>query len=272
MSKKTRRPMTVTEEEKFKDDMMKQAEKQMKEGTADTEEGQWIDTTNIKKKLEKQAEDNNILKEVPVEDIPYEVRDGVNPKTFHKQLIEPGNPILRRPVAPYKDELLKEFGIKDRKELVESMFELMHKYGGIGLSAIQIGLPFNMFVAGDHKSIENGMKLAMFNPVILSSGEEKVMMKEGCLTFPFLFINIVRPRKCVMKYEDENGDLKEAHLDGMMSRVCQHEYDHQAGILMPMKVSKMKLDLAYKKAEKEMTKWRRYKKQMEKSKPQKVSK
>ena len=69
MSKKTRRPMTVTEEEKFKDDMMKQAEKQMKEGTADTEEGQWIDTTNIKKKLEKQAEDNNILKEVPVEDI-----------------------------------------------------------------------------------------------------------------------------------------------------------------------------------------------------------
>ena len=143
---------------------------------------------------------------------------------------------------------------------------------GIGLSAIQVGLPFNMFVAGDHQSIEKGMKLAMFNPVILSTSEETVMMKEGCLTFPFLFINIVRPRKCVMKYEDENGDLKEAHLDGMMSRVCQHEYDHQAGILMPMKVSKMKLDLAYKKAEKEMTKWRRYKKQMEKSKPQKVSK
>jgi peptide deformylase len=274
MSKKeTRRPMTVEEEDKFKDDMMEQAKKQMKEGTPDTTEGQWIDTTNIKKKLEKQAKDNGgILKEVPVEDIPYEVRDGVNPKTFNKQLIEPGNGILRRPVAPYKDSLLKEFGIKDRKELTESMFELMHKYGGIGLSAIQIGLPFNMFVAGDHKSIENGMKLAMFNPVILSTSDEKVMMKEGCLTFPFLFINIVRPRKCVMKYEDENGDLKEASLDGMMSRVCQHEYDHQAGILMPMKVSKMKLDLAYKKAEKEMKKWRRYQKQMEKSKPQKVSK
>lgn len=262
--------MTVEEEEKFKDEMMAMADKQLKEGTPDTQEGVWEDTTNIKEKLEKQAEDNKILKEVPVEDIPYEVRDGVNPKTFNKQLIEPANPMLRSPVAPYKDELLKEFGLKSRKELVDSMFELMHKYGGIGLSAIQIGLPFNMFVAGDHKSIENGMKLAMFNPVILSSSEETVMMKEGCLTFPFLFINIVRPRKCVMKYEDENGDLKEAHLDGMMSRVCQHEYDHQAGILMPMKVSKMKLDLAYKKAEKEMKRWRRYQKQMEKSKPVKV--
>ena len=115
MSKKTRRPMTVEEEEKFKDDMMKQAEKQLKEGTPDTQEGVWEDTTNIKEKLEKQSKENQILQEVPVEDIPYEVRDGVNPQTFNKQLIEPGNPMLRTPVAPYKDELLKEFGIKDRK-------------------------------------------------------------------------------------------------------------------------------------------------------------
>ena len=266
MSKKeTRRPMTVAEENKFKDDMMAQAEKQMKEGTPDTEEGTWIDTSNIKETLKEQAKEN-----ITKEDIPYEVREGVNPKTFHKELLAPGNPILRRPVAPYKDELLKEFGITNRKDLVESMFELMHKYGGIGLSAIQIGLPFNMFVAGDHQSIEKGLKIAMFNPVIVSSSEEQVMMKEGCLTFPFLFININRPRKCVMKYEDENGDIKEAHLDGMMSRVCQHEYDHQAGILMPMKVSKMKLDMAYKKAEKEMKKWKRYKKRAEQSKPMKM--
>ena len=188
------------------------------------------------------------------------------------KLIPPTDPRVQSAIAPFNDEMLKDEGIKDRKELSEAMFGAMKKYGGIGLSANQVGLPFNMFVAGDHQTIEKGMKLSMFNPVILSTSEETVMMKEGCLTFPFLFINIVRPRKCVMKYEDENGDLKEAHLDGMMSRVCQHEYDHQAGILMPMKVSKMKLDLAYKKAEKEMTKWRRYKKQMEKSKPQKVSK
>ena len=85
MSKKTRRPMTVEEEEKFKDDMMKQAEKQLKEGTPDTQEGVWEDTTNIKEKLEKQSKENQILQEVPVEDIPYEVEEKMN--TNQKQFI-----------------------------------------------------------------------------------------------------------------------------------------------------------------------------------------
>ena len=176
------------------------------------------------------------------------------------------DPRVRIPVPVFKDEQLKEYDIEDRKELVEGLFQLMHKYGGIGLSAIQVGLPFNMFVAGDHQSIEKGLKIAMFNPVIISSSDEEVMMKEGCLTFPFLFVNIKRPRKCVMKYEDENGDIKEAHLDGMMSRVCQHEYDHQKGELMVQKVSKLKLDMAYRKAEKEMKKWKRYQKAMKQNK------
>ena len=198
----------------------------------------------------------------PAKETTAEIRKGANPKTFTYELIPPQDPRVRQPVAPFKDHLLEEYGIKDRKELVSGMFELMHRYGGIGLSAIQVGLPFNMFVAGDHQSIEKGLKLAMFNPVIMTSSDEKVLMKEGCLTFPFLFVNISRPLKVTMKYEDENGDLKEAQLDGMMSRVCQHEYDHQAGILMVQKVSKLKLDMAYKKAEKEMEKWKRYQKQV----------
>ena len=181
----------------------------------------------------------------PAKETTAEIRKGANPKTFTYELIPPQDPRVRQPVAPFKDHMLEEYGIKDRKELVSGMFELMHRYGGIGLSAIQVGLPFNMFVAGDHQSIEKGLKLAMFNPVIMTSSDEKVLMKEGCLTFPFLFVNISRPRKVTMKYEDENGDLKEAQLDGMMSRVCQHEYDHQAGILMVQKVSKLKLDMAY---------------------------
>ena len=176
------------------------------------------------------------------------------------KLIPPTDPRVQSAIAPFNNEMLKDEGFKDRKELSEAMFDAMKKYGGIGLSANQVGLPFNMFVAGDHQSIEKGLKLAMFNPVIMSSSKEEVLMKEGCLTFPFLFVSITRPRKCLMKYEDENGDLKEAQLDGMMSRVCQHEYDHQAGILMVQKVSKMKLDMAYKKAEKEMDKWKRYQK------------
>ena len=184
----------------------------------------------------------------PVEETIAEIRKGANPKkTFTYELIPPNDPRVRVPVAPFKDHLLEEYGIKDRKELVSGMFELMHRYGGIGLSAIQVGLPFNMFVAGDHQSIEKGLKLAMFNPVIMTSSDEKVLMKEDDLTFPFFLLILVDLVNVTMKYEDENGDLKEAQLDGMMSRVCQHEYDH-GSILMVQKVSKMKLDMAYKKA------------------------
>jgi peptide deformylase len=155
--------------------------------------------------------------------------------------------------------MLKEHDFKDRKELTKTMFETMRKYGGLGLSANQVGLPFNMFVMGDHPQIENGMKLACFNPVIISSSEEKgTVMKEGCLTFPFVFLSITRPRKVVVKYEDENGELKEGHLDGMISRIFQHEYDHMLGRLFTENASKMKLDMAYKKAEKEMNRVRRY--------------
>ena len=88
------------------------------------------------------------------------------------------------------------------------------------------------------------MSLAMFNPVVISSSEEQIMMKEGCLTYPYLFLNIKRPRKVVIKYEDSESKLQEAHLDGMMSRICQHEYDHIIGRNFVELVSKMKLDIA----------------------------
>ena len=71
--------------------------------------------------------------------------------------------------------------------------------------------------------------MACFNPMIINSSEETVVMKEGRLTFPFVFLSITRPRKVTLKYEDENGDLQEDHLDGMISRIVQHEYDHILG-------------------------------------------
>ena len=104
--------------------------------------------------------------------------------------------------------MLKEHDFKDRKELTESMFTCMKKFHGISLTCNQVGLPFNMFVAGGHPSIENGKSIALYNPMLISVGVEEVMMKEG-LTYPFLFLNIKRPRKCVFKYEDSEGKLQE---------------------------------------------------------------
>jgi peptide deformylase len=166
------------------------------------------------------------------------------------KLIPPTDPRVKSAIAPFQDDMLKDEGFKDRKELTESMFEAMKKHGGIGLTCNQVGLPFNMFVLGDHPQLENGLKMACFNPMIISSSEETVMMKEGCLTFPFVFLSIKRPRKVVVKYEDENGDLQEGHLDGMFSRIFQHEYDHTQGLNFTDKVSKFKLKRAYEKAEK----------------------
>ena len=173
------------------------------------------------------------------------------------KLIPPRAPRVHSAIAPFNDDMLKDEGFKDRKELTEAMFSTMKKYGGIGLTCNQVGLPFNMFVLGDHIQLEKGLKMACFNPMIISSSEETNMMKEGCLTFPFVFLNIKRPRKVVVKYEDENGDLQEGHLDGMISRIFQHEYDHTQGRVFTERASKLKLDMAYKKAEKDMARYRR---------------
>ena len=175
------------------------------------------------------------------------------------KLIPPTDPRVQCAIAPFSDDMLKDEGFKDRKELSEAMFDTMKKYGGIGLSANQVGLPFNMFVLGDHPDVEKNLKMTCFNPMIISSSVEEETMKEGCLTFPFVFLSITRPRKVVLKYEYENGDLKEGSLDGMISRVFQHEHDHMLGKTFVDGVSKMKLDMAYKKAEKMMKKYKRKK-------------
>ena len=171
------------------------------------------------------------------------------------RLLPSTDPRVMSSIAPWTDDLLKEHNFKDRKEVSDLMFKTMLRYGGIGLSANQVGLPFNMFVMGDHMSLENGLKLTCFNPMIISTSMETVVLKEGCLTYPFLFLSLARPRKVVVKYTDEKGDLKEGNLDGQMSRIFQHEYDHMIGRVFTELASKMKLDMARKKATKSFKVW-----------------
>ena len=164
------------------------------------------------------------------------------------KLIPPTDPRVLSMVAPFIDENLKEHDFKDRNELTEAMFMAMKKYSGLGLSANQVGLPYRMFVAGGHPQIENGLSIAMYNPTIKSMSEEVTMLKEGCLSFPFLFLDVKRPRKVTFEYEDSAGEKKEANLDGMMARVCLHEYDHMQGIVFTEKVTKFRLQRAKEKA------------------------
>ena len=168
------------------------------------------------------------------------------------KLIPPTDPRVQCAIAPFSDDMLKDEGFKDRKELSEKMFDLMKKYGGIGLSANQVGLPFNMFVLGDHPEIEKGLKMTCFNPMIISSSVEEETMKEGCLTFPFLFLDIERPQKVKVRYLNEQLETVEEEFDGIVSRCYQHELDHMYGKVFTELVSKLKLDMAIKKRDKEI--------------------
>ena len=166
------------------------------------------------------------------------------------KLLPPSDPKVRSAIAPFTDDMLKEHDFKDRKELSEEMFKSMARYGGIGLSANQVGLPFNMFVLGNHLSLENGLKMACFNPMIVSTSEETIMMKEGCLTYPSLFLSIKRPRKCVVKYTDENNEVLEEKKTGYESRILQHEIDHLDGKLFIDYLSHLKRNIILKKLKK----------------------
>ena len=134
-------------------------------------------------------------------------------------LIPPTDPRLLMKIAPYTDDMLKEFKIIDRAELSKNMYNSLVKYGGIGLSANQVGLPFRMFVMGGHPQIENGKVRNCFNPLVKDMSEETVNMKEGCLSFPFLFLMINRPKWVNVQYTDENGETVEEYLHGMCKNI-----------------------------------------------------
>jgi peptide deformylase len=186
-----------------------------------------------------------------------EVDIGSLEKNKELELLPPSDPRVQSAIAPFSDDMLADEGFKDRKELSEKMYDTMKKYGGIGLTCNQVGLPFNYFVIGGHPQVESGLTIHCFNPIIVSTSDEKILMTEGCLTFPFVFLPLKRPRKVVVKYEDENGDLKEANLDGMMSRAFQHEYDHILGRNFTEHASQLKLERAFKKAGKKMNEYSR---------------
>ena len=168
-------------------------------------------------------------------------------------LIPPTDPRLLMKIAPYTDDMLKEFNIEDRKDLSKKMYNSMVKYGGIGLSANQVGLPFRMFVMGGHPQIEEGKVRNVFNPLIVDFSEETILMKEGCLSFPFLFLSITRPKWVNVKYTDENGEIVEEYLHGMSARIFQHENEHMNGYIFTDLVSKLKLERG-KKAQAKLVK------------------
>ena len=116
----------------------------------------------------------------------------------------------------------------DRSKLSYILHENMYHYNGIGLSANQIGIWERAFVM--ISDMENQETITCFNPKILKESKDQIVMEEGCLSYPDLYLKILRPSSVVVKYEDEGKKTYKIKLDGMIARIFQHEYDHMEGI------------------------------------------
>ena len=167
-------------------------------------------------------------------------------------LLPPNDPRVLSGIAEFNIDIFKEDEKIELKEFVDNMFETMKKYGGIGLSANQVGKPYRMFVMGDHPNISKGKKWVCINPKITNVTQDLIRYKEGCLTFPFLFLDIERPQDISVEYLDANLEKKEEHMTGIVARCFQHEFDHMQGIVFTEHVSKLKLDMAMKKRDKQI--------------------
>ena len=125
-----------------------------------------------------------------------------------------------------------------------AMVTSMREKGGIGLAANQVGYNFRMFAT------EGEPAFAIFNPTITFRSPNEVLMDEACLSFPGLNLKINRPASIRVRFQDPYGNWVTRQFAGMSARVFLHEYDHLEGVDFTDKVSKMKLQMAQKKAAK----------------------
>jgi len=161
-----------------------------------------------------------------------------------KILTEP-NKILRQqslPVEKVDGELQK---------LIDDMLETMYAAPGIGLAAIQVGVPKRVIVLDIASKDEPKNPMCFINPEIIEKSKTNSTYEEGCLSVPGQFAEIDRPSKCYLKYLDYYGQPKEIKAEGMLATCIQHEMDHLEGILFIDYLSKLKKSMIVKKLSKQ---------------------
>ena len=160
-----------------------------------------------------------------------------------KILIEP-NKLLRQ-----VSKSVEKVGVEERT-LMDDMLDTMYEAPGIGLAAIQIGVPKRIIVM-DIGRDENKKEPRYFvNPIIKNKNEEKAKYEEGCLSVPNQFAEIERPNACEVEYLDYNGKKQILKAEGLLATCIQHEMDHLEGILFIDYLSKLKKSMIIKKLSK----------------------
>ena len=164
--------------------------------------------------------------------------------TIRKILTEP-DPFLRqksKPVEQVDDEI---------KTLMDDMLETMYAAPGIGLAAVQIGVPKRVIVIDLSRDDEKKNPLYFINPEIITNSESDATYEEGCLSVPGQFAEINRPDKCKVNYLDYNGKKQTLDAEGLLATCIQHEIDHLEGILFIDYLSKLKKSMIVKKLSKQ---------------------
>ena len=154
------------------------------------------------------------------------------------ELVKPDHPLLSTQLENF------DFANPpiDPIELAKNLTETMLKNNGLGLSANQCGLPYRVFV------IANNPVMACFNPRIIDeSSQTEIALEEGCLSYPYLYLKVKRPRMIKVRYTMPNGETVTEKFDGLTARVFLHEMDHMDGINFTTKVHCYHLDKALKK-------------------------
>ena len=136
------------------------------------------------------------------------------------------------------------------KTLARDMFETMYDAPGIGLAAIQVGVPVRMLVIDLAKEDEPKLPQVFINPEIVESSDDRSVYEEGCLSIPDYYAEVERPASVRVRYVDGNGKEQEALADGLLATCLQHEIDHLNGVLFIDHISKLKRDMVVKKFKK----------------------
>ena len=162
-----------------------------------------------------------------------------------KKIITVPDSILREISTP-----IDKFG-KVEKKLIDDLFDSMYHSNGIGLAAIQIGVPKRIIVLDVSSKDEKKDPICFINPVIKRKSKELSSYEEGCLSIPDTFIEIERPSVCEVEYLDYDGKKKNIKCEGLLSTCVQHEIAHCDGELIIDFLSKLKKDMVIKKLSKQ---------------------
>ena len=146
--------------------------------------------------------------------------------------------LVSEPVARIDDEI---------KKLVADMFETMYEAPGVGLAAIQVGVPKRVVTIDATRGEEEKQPIAMVNPEILWFSDEKSVHEEGCLSIPDFIDEVERPAKVKARFLDLQGRTIEVEAEALFGRVLQHEIDHINGVLFIDHLSKLKRGRVEKK-------------------------